>query len=160
VIDFKNTVICMTSNLAADIITQMCANGDPPPPEVLSSAIRPVLSAHFKPALLARLDIVPFYPISAEAMHSIVELKLGQLANRLHDSHRMRLLYEPQVVEHIVARCTEVDTGARNIDHIMNGTLLPQISTEILQRLGENAMPHTLELGIDADGRFSFGFPS
>jgi type VI secretion system protein VasG len=160
VIDFKNTVICMTSNLASDIITQMCANGDRPPPEVLTAAIRPLLSAHFKPALLARLDIVPFYSISDEAMHSIVELKLGQLASRLNNSHKMRLFHDSKVVEHIVARCTEVDTGARNIDHIINGTLLPQISTEILQRLGEDAMPRTLELGIDAEGKFAYRFLS
>jgi type VI secretion system protein VasG len=158
VIDFKNTVICMTSNLAADIITQMCANGDRPSPEVLAAAIRPVLSAHFKPALLARLEVIPFYPISGDAMQGIVELKLSQLANRLRHSHKMRLTYEPAVVAHIAARCTEVDTGARNIDHIMNGTLLPQISAAILQKLGEDAMPHTLELGIDPEGTFTYRF--
>jgi type VI secretion system protein VasG len=158
VIDFKNTIICMTSNLASDIITQMCANGNRPDPETLLAAIKPLLSAHFKPALLARMDVVPFYTISTEAMQSIVELKLHQLAARLQASQKMRLTYDAQVVAQITARCTEVETGARNIDHIMRGTLLPEISTEILKTMSAESMPHTLELGIDPAGLFTYRF--
>jgi len=160
VIDFKNTVICMTSNLAADIITAMCAEGQRPEPESLIAAIRPVLSAHFMPALLARMDIVPFGPISADAMKSIVELKLHQLEVRLWTSQKMRLTYAAQVVDQIAARCTEVETGARNIDHILQGTLLPEISTAIFQTLSTAAMPQTLELGIDQEGHFTYQFLS
>jgi type VI secretion system protein VasG len=158
VIDFKNTVICMTSNLASDIITQMCAEGARPELDVLSAAIRPLLSAHFKPALLARMDVVPFYPISAEAMKSIVELKLQQFGARLRASQRMQLTYAAPVVEQIAARCTEVETGARNIDHIMQSTLLPEVSTAILQNMSTAALPQTLELGIDQEGNFTYRF--
>jgi type VI secretion system protein VasG len=158
VIDFKNTIVCMTSNLASDIITQLCADGQRPDLDVLLAAIRPVLSHHFKPALLARMEIVPFLPLFPDVMQSIVELKLQQLARRLRDSQKMHLTYAPQVVEQIAARCTEVETGARNIDHIMNGTLIPEISTQILQTMGTEAVPHSLELDLDADGRFSYRF--
>jgi type VI secretion system protein VasG len=158
VIDFKNTIVCMTSNLASDIITQLCADGQRPDLDVLLAAIRPVLSHHFKPALLARMEIVPFLPLFPDVMQSIVELKLQQLARRLRDSQKMHLTYAPQVVEQIAARCTEVETGARNIDHIMNGTLIPEISTQILQTMGTEAVPHTLELDLDADGHFSYRF--
>lgn len=158
IIDFKNTIICMTSNLASDIITQMCTDGNAPPAETLLAAIRPVLSAHFKPALLARMTIVPFYPISPAVMKDIVQLKLHQLGSRLQASQKIRLVYDAKVVDQIAERCTEVETGARNIDHILNGTLLPQIATEILQRLGEETMPNTLELGIDQEGNFTYRF--
>src|SRR5262249_34672231 len=131
-----------------------------PEPESLIAAIRPVLSAHFLPALLARMDIVPFGPISADAMKSIVELKLHQLEVRLWTSQKMRLTYAAQVVDQIAARCTEVETGARNIDHILQGTLLPEISTAILQTLSTAAMPQTLELGIDQEGHFTYQFLS
>jgi type VI secretion system protein VasG len=160
VIDFKNTVICMTSNLASDIITEMCVGDQRPAAETLIAAIRPVLSAHFKPALLARMDIVPFYPISIDAMKSIVELKLQQLGTRLRTSQKMQLTYTAQVVDQIAARCTEVETGARNIDHILQGTLLPEISTAILQTLSTAAMPQTLELGIDQESHFTYQFLS
>lgn len=156
VIDFKNTVICMTSNLASDIITELCADGYRPEPELLTAAIRPVLSAHFKPALLARMDIVPFYPISIDAMKNIVELKLQQLGARLQASQKMQLTYTAEVVAQVAARCTEVETGARNIDHILQGTLLPEISTAILHTLSMEAVPHTLTLGLDQEGAFTY----
>ena len=160
VIDFKNTVICMTSNLASDIITELCPDGSLPDVELLSSAIRPVLSAHFKPALLARMDIVPFYPLIGDVMNDIVELKLGQLGKRLRDSQKMAFSYDPAVVACITTRCTEVETGARNIDHILQGTLLPEISTQILQTMGSETIPHTLALGVDAEGNFTYNFLS
>jgi type VI secretion system protein VasG len=158
IIDFKNTVICLTSNLGAEMITYRCIDGMRPDPQTLITAIRPELSKHFGPALLARMDIVPFYPIPPEVMQSIVELKLRQLEERLHASQKMTLTYAPQVVEQIAARCTEVETGARNIDHILRSTLLPEISTRILQATGTESMPHTLELGVDATGGFTYRF--
>ena len=158
VIDFKNTVIFMTSNLASDIIINSCSEGLRPEPDALTGAIRPILSRHFKPALLARMTIIPFYPIDAEAMKDIVELKLKRLAGRLMDSHSMVLEYEQPVVEQISRRCTEVETGARNIDHIMQGTLLPMISTELLTRMGTGALPSMLKLGLSEDGGFNLDF--
>jgi type VI secretion system protein VasG len=117
-----------------------------------------VLSKHFKPALLARMTIVPYYPIDTSAMKGIVELKLRQIGARLMESQRMTLEYDPAVVEQITARCTEVETGARNIDHILQGTLLPKISTEILERIGSGPLPDTLRVGLDAAGGFVLEF--
>lgn len=158
VIDFKNTVVFMTSNLGSDIILQVCGGTKKPTPEEVTGSIRPLLSRHFKPALLARMTIVPFYPIDAGAMKMIVELKLSRLAQRLMESHRMTFDYEPAVVEQIVRRCTEVETGARNIDHIMQGSLLPRISTEILSRMGEGRLPERLSLTLAQDGDFGLAF--
>jgi type VI secretion system protein VasG len=158
VIDFKNTVIIMTSNLATDLITALGMQEPRPSAEELTAAIRPALSRHFRPALLARMTIVPFYPIGEESMKAIVELKLGQLRKRLMENHAIVLEYPAQVVEQIARRCTEVETGARNIDHIMQGTLLPRISSEILQKMAEGALPEKLEITIDNNGEFQLQF--
>ncbi len=158
VIDFKNTVIFLTSNLASDIITELCSGGQRPDLQTVISAIRPVLSNHFKPALLARMTIVPFYPLPPEVMKEIVCLKLDKLGQQMAESHKIEFTYSPEVVDQITARCTEVETGARNIDHIMKGTILPQISREILQRLGEGALPSKVHLGLAEDGSFTVGF--
>lgn len=158
VIDFKNTVIFMTSNLGSEMILQLCGDGKQPTPDEVADAIRPLLSRHFKPALLARMTIVPFFPIHADAMSMIVELKLHRLAQRLLESHRMAFDYESTVVDQIVRRCREVETGARNIDHIVQRSLLPRISTEILSRMGEGRLPERLSLTLAADGDFQVLF--
>ena len=157
-IDFKNTVIILTSNLATDLITAMGVREPRRPAEELIEPIRPVLSRHFKPALLARMTIVPFYPIGEDSMRAIVELKLGQLRKRLLENHAIALDYAPEVVEQIARRCTEVETGARNIDHIMQGTLLPRISSELLLRMAEGALPGRLEIALDDTGGFAVRF--
>lgn len=157
-IDFKNTVMFLTSNLATDIITEACSDGDRPDMEELVSLIRPQLSAHFKPALLARMSILPFYTIDEGAMKMITGLKLNKLVRQMHDTHGMTLEFKPEVTDTIAARCTEVETGARNIDHIIRGTLLPQMSTNLLQKMSEGDLPAKLEVGIGESGDFSFAF--
>jgi type VI secretion system protein VasG len=158
IVDFKNTIILLTSNLASDTIVSM--SGGPVRPEMdeLMNAIKPALIKHFKPALLARMTVVPFYPISMDAMKEIVSLKLAQIGKRLMESHRMKFGFEPAVVELISQRCTEVESGARNIDHIINGTLLPMISTEILQRMGTGTLTDSLKVSVDAESNFSLRF--
>jgi type VI secretion system protein VasG len=158
VVDFKNTIILLTSNLASDTIVSMASGPVRPEVDELINAIRPALIKHFKPALLGRMTVVPFYPISMEAMKEIVALKLGQVGKRLMESHRMKFECAPEVVELISQRCTEVESGARNIDHIINGTLLPMISTEILERLGTGTLTDSLRVEIDADKNFSLQF--
>ncbi|RLA94052.1 MAG: type VI secretion system ATPase TssH, partial [Deltaproteobacteria bacterium] len=158
VINFSNTVLFLTSNLASDVITEMASGEDGVDLEVLMSAIRPILSNHFKPALLARMTVVPYLPLNPEAMKEIVSLKLDKLGDRLMESHKISFKYSPVVVEQIAARCTEVETGARNIDHIMQGTLLPKISNEILAKMGEGKLPSRLNLDIAEDGQFSIEF--
>jgi len=158
VIDFKNTVLFLTSNLGSDVITQLCANETRSSLETVSSAIRPILSNHFKPALLARMTIVPFYILDPKFMKEIVTMKLDKLAGRLAESNKIKLTYSQQVADQITSRCTEVETGARNIDHIMRGTILPQLSREILARMGEGAMPSEILLGLAEDGSFKINF--
>jgi len=158
VIDFKNTVLFLTSNLGSDVITQLSANEMRPPIETVASAIRPILSHHFKPALLARMTIVPFYTLDQKFIREIVILKLEKLVARMAESHKVKLTYLAGVVDQIAKRCTEVETGARNIDHIMNGTILPQMSREILARLSEGAMPSEVHLDMTEDGSFKVHF--
>ncbi len=157
-VDFKDTIIFMTTNLASDQIVQSAADGSRPPVEDLVSLIRPTLSKHFKPALLARMTIVPFYPVGPDALGEIARLKLDQVAARLKESHRMAMEVDPKVIDAIVERCTEVETGARNVDHILSGSLLPRISSEILQRMSVGALPGRVRVGIDASGGFAFEF--
>jgi type VI secretion system protein VasG len=157
-IDFKNTIVFLTSNLATDVITELGMRDPKPSVEELTEAIRPQLSRHFKPALLARMQIVPFFPLKADALGGIVRLKLNKVGDRLRSSQKMRFEYTDAVVEQITLRCTEVETGARNIDHIINRTLLPEISTQILQRLGDEQEASALRIGIAEDGAFTYEF--
>jgi len=157
-INFKNTIVFLTSNLATDTITELGLRDPKPSIEELTEAIRPQLSRHFKPALLARMQIVPFYPLAGEVMQGIARLKLDKVGKRMAASQKMAFNYTDAVVEQIAARCTEVETGARNVDHIINRTLLPQISTEILTRLGAEEELTGLTIDIGADGDFTYTF--
>src|SRR5690606_20684025 len=123
-INFRNTVVFLTSNLAQDLIAELHAGGGEVPMAVVQEAIRPVLSAHFKPALLARMTVVPYATLQGEALRGIVGLKLRKLARRMQQNNRITLEVSEAVVGAITARCTEVDTGARNIDFILKGTVL------------------------------------
>ena len=157
-IDFKNTVIFLTSNLATDVITEFCAGDEMPSLDTVSAAIRPILSSHFKPALLARMTVVPFFTLPPEILKDIVVLKLEKLVNRLAETNKMKLVYTRKVVDQIAARCTEVETGARNIDYIMTGSIMPRMSQEILTRMGEGAMPAEVHLDLAKDGTFKINF--
>jgi len=157
VIDFKNTILFLTSNLASDVITTMCSTGERPSAETLSNTIRPILSKHFKPALLARMTIVPFYTLDPSYMQEIVTLKLDKLVARMAENNKMKLTCSPEVIEQIAARCSEVETGARNIDHIMRGTILPKLSKEILARMSDETMPAEVFLEM-LDNAFSIRF--
>ncbi len=158
VIDFKNTVIFLTSNLATDVITEMTKGDDTLSDDAVMSAVRPILSQHFKPALLARMTVVPFYTLRADAMKGIVRLKLDKLALRLMQNNRMKLVYSPAVVDQITARCTEVETGARNIDYILSGNIMPRMSQEILSHMTEEGMPSEVHLDLNKDGSFKMEF--
>jgi type VI secretion system protein VasG len=153
VVDFKNTVVILTSNLASDKIMHLTAEGTAPPPaETLAASIRPVLSKHFKPALLARMTIVPFLPLPAEVLREITELKLAVLARRLWDSHRITATFAPVLVDQLAARCTEVETGARNVEHILRSSLTPLLSQRLLTALAAGQQPTRLNVGSGVDG--------
>jgi type VI secretion system protein VasG len=151
IIDFSNTVVFLTSNLATEEITAACA-GQRPDADTLAEIIRPTLSRHFKPALLARMTIVPYYTLAADALSGIVELKLSRVADRLHAANRVALTFDPAVAGAIAARCTEVESGARNIDFILRKSLLPQISDTLLAALAQQQAPAGLHVSVADDG--------
>ncbi len=168
-VDFKNTVIILTSNLATDKITNLTlAARDEDPKKKLDSdpvfmkevvdAMKPTLVAHFKPALLARMTMIPYLPISPDALGSITRLKMDALVDRLRKSQRVEATYTDELVTMIAARCTEVDTGARNIDHILRASLLPQLSVAILEKMAEGVLPKRVNIGVDAASNFTIEF--
>ena len=157
-INFRNTIIILTSNLASDVIQEMTAGGEAPPLDAILGAVRPILSAHFKPALLARMTVIPYYSLNAEAMRLIVVLKLEKIKKSLMENNKMTMTYSPAVVEAITARCTEVETGARNIEYILNGNVLPRLSQTILLHMSEGGMPERVSLDVDEEGGFTFDF--
>ena len=157
-INFRNTIMILTSNLASDVIQEMTANDEQPPAEAVASAIRPILSKHFKPALLARMTIVPFFSLNREAMRIIVELKLKKVRKTLLENNKMALTWSPALTDHITARCTEVETGARNIDYILNGNILPRLAQQILSRMSEGTMPSKVHFDVDGSGEFTIQF--
>lgn len=156
-VNFKNTIVILTSNLATDALTELGLRPDRPEPEALVEAIRPILSRHFKPALLARMQIVPFYPLIGAPLHNIVRLKLDKVGKRLRENQKMAFSYSDAVVEAIAARCTEVETGARNIDHIVNRTILPALATELLSNMGDEGKSYgAVEISLNDAGSFAY----
>jgi len=159
-IDFRNTVLFLTSNLATDVITEMTREEERPPDEVIAEAVRPILSQHFKPALLARMTVIPYYALRGDALKGIVRLKMDKLAARMMQNNKIELVYTDAVADQITDRCTEVETGARNIDFILSGNILPRMSQEILAHMSEGGMPTRVDLDMDADGEFKMAFSS
>ncbi len=149
VIDFKNTIIFLTSNLASATIMELCEGDAMPSVETLTEAIRSELQSHFKPALLARMTIIPFFPLKGEVLNSIVKLKLDKVGKRLKKNQALNFQYDETVVDQIAARCKDIESGARNIDHIVNKSLLPLISTYILSNIGNETEFANLKLHIN-----------
>jgi type VI secretion system protein VasG len=149
VIDFSNTVVVMTSNLATDLLTQAAdPAGTLLPHEELVSLVKPTLSAYFKPALLARMTVVPYIPIRPEALLGIVHKKLGQVVVRAREAQNVELVIDPAVPEAIAARCREVESGARNVDHILRGKVLPLLSGAILKNIADESGHARIRLGL------------
>jgi type VI secretion system protein VasG len=156
-IDFKNTVILLTSNAATDTMMKLCADPDTAPePEGLVEAIRPELLKIFKPALLGRMVVVPYYPISDKVMREIIRLQLTRIGNRLAENHGARFSYDDAVVDEIANRCKEVESGARNVDHILTRTLLPDMSSEFLSRMATGEPIARVAVGVGEGGQFRY----
>ena len=135
-IDFKNTIILLTSNVGTDTIMKLCADPDTrPDPEGLIEAVRPELVKAFKPALLGRMVAVPYYPISDDILRLIIKLQLGKISARIADNHGASFGYDDAVIDTVAKRCTDVDSGARNVYNILTGTLLPDMAGEVLSRM-------------------------
>jgi type VI secretion system protein VasG len=156
-IDFKNTVILMTSNVGTDTIMKLCADPETRPDhEALVEALRPDLLQVFKPAFLGRTIVVPYYQITDDVMRQVIELQLDRLRNRLHENHRAHFSYDPALVTEIAHRCTEVESGARNVDHILTRTLLPEISREFLARMATGETIARVHISVEGTGGFRY----
>jgi type VI secretion system protein VasG len=156
-INFKNTIILLTSNVGTDTITKVCADPDTrPDPAGLGEALRADLLKSFKPALLGRMTVVPFYPLGDEVLKSIIRLKLGQIGGRVRDNYRAKFEYDDALVDTVAGRCKEVETGARNVDHILTGTLLPELAREFLARMADGRPVSRVKIAVGDGGRFAY----
>lgn len=156
-IDFKNTLIVMTSNLATHEIESLVHQSKDIDANIIAEAIRPTLNQHFKPALLARMSVLPFVPLSDEAMTEIIHHKLNKVSQRLQSHHKLSLSYEDSLVEFVLGNCRLAETGARNIDAVINRQLLPQLSTQLLVHDKDDS--HTqIEVSVDEQGTLTYAF--
>ncbi len=156
-INFKNTIIILTSNVGTDTIMKVCADPDTMPDAAgLTEALRPDLLKVFKPALLGRMTIVPYFPLGDEVIRKIITLKIGQIAGRVKEHYKASFGYDDAVVAAIAGRCKEVESGARNVDHILTGTLLPEMSREFLVRMAEGKPVKSVQVSVDGEGKFAY----
>jgi type VI secretion system protein VasG len=157
-IDFKNTIIILTTNAAQDVIVQMCKDPELlPGPEGLEKALRAPLVKVFPDALLNRLLVVPFYPISKEVLHRIIRLQLSRVAKRVLENHKVPFTFDESVPELIGQRCTELERGARMVDALITNTMLPEIGRECLGRMAEGRAFQRIHVSVK-DGNFTFAF--
>jgi len=158
-IDFRNTLIILTSNIGSSQIMQACLNKpaeEIPAADALGEALRPVLMRTFKPAFLGRLKVVPYYPINDDVLVQIITLKLGRIRDRVIANHKATFSWDDSLVEAVLARCTEVDSGARNVDHILNGTLLPEIAESVLAAMAEGNRINAIKVTAGKKGDFKY----
>jgi type VI secretion system protein VasG len=168
-IDFRNTIIILTSNAGSQGIMQSCFRHDEqaggtvmrpadelPDADALTEVLRPALYKTFKPAFIGRTKVVPYYPLSDDVLVNVIRLKLDRIVRRVAINHQAVLDYDEALVEAVLNRCTEVDTGARAVDHILNGTLLPEIADSVLARMAEGQAIAKIKVGAGKDGQFKF----
>lgn len=156
-IDFKNCVILLTTNAESDAMMKMCADPDTAPtPAKIVETIKPGLDKVFKPAFLGRMSIIPYYPISEPVMKLIIRLQLGRIGKRLMENHGATFGYDEAVVNEIASRCTEVESGARNVDAILTRTVLPDLSGEFLARMAEGASIKSVHVRVGEGGAFAY----
>jgi type VI secretion system protein VasG len=154
---FRNCIIILTSNAGTDTLMRLCADPETMPgPEGLVKALKPELDKVFKPAFLGRMVIIPYFPIRDEALKKIIKLKLRKIQKRIHETHRIGLTYDDALVEEVSRRCTEVESGARNVDNILTNTLLPDISKRLLGTIAEGMKPEAIHVTIGEDGAFAY----
>jgi type VI secretion system protein VasG len=156
-IDFKNNIIILTTNAGTETLMKLTADPETMPGhQGLVKALKPELDQTFKPAFLGRTVIIPYFPIRDEALKRIIHLKLGKVQRRLHATHQIALEVDDACVDAIAERCTEVESGARNIDNILTNTMLPAISRLLLSALVEGEKPRSIKVGVGEDGDFTY----
>jgi type VI secretion system protein VasG len=152
-VDFKNTVILLTSNVGTEAIMDMAARGETrPDPDELSTALRPHLQQVFPPALLGRIVTIPYFPLNPDVLSGIVRLKLDAIVDRMTSGHGAKLRYSDAVVDHIVAQCNDPDSGGRVVDNIITNSILPDLSRAVLTRTLEGTEFATVEVGMGDAG--------
>jgi type VI secretion system protein VasG len=156
-IDFKNTIIILTSNACTDLLMKLTADPETTPSaDGLAKALKPELNKIFKPAFMGRLVTVPYFPLRDEAMKQIVTLKLAKIQRRIRENHKIELTYDPAVVAEVAKRCTEVESGARNVDNILTNTMLPDVSRYLLSRMAERQKPSSIHVSVGENGAFTY----
>ena len=156
-IDFKNTIIILTTNACTDQMMKLCADPETmPSPEGIVKAMKPDLNKIFKPAFLGRMVVIPFYPIRDDSLKQIVVLKLGRIQRRIQENHKIQLAYDQKLIDTVASRCTEVESGARNVDNILTNTLLPDISRQLLGRMSEGQKIEAIRVSVGTDGSFAY----
>jgi type VI secretion system protein VasG len=158
-IDFRNTLIILTSNVGSQAVMQACLNKaeeELPSADELAETLRPQLYKAFKPAFLGRMKVVPYYPISDDVLAEIIELKLERIRRRIEANHKATFEWDESLVDAVLARCTEVDSGARNVDHILNGTLLPEVAQQVLERIADGTALERIAVRASEAGEFEY----
>jgi type VI secretion system protein VasG len=156
-IDFRNTVIIMTSNAGEEHIRALCAAGEElPEPDVLMDNFRPQLLNYFKPAFLGRTTVIPYYPLSDEDLMKICKINMNRIDKRIKEHYDAEFSYDEDLILHVVARSQEVDTGARNIENILTRTMLPEMASECLSRMANNESISKIHVSVDDDGKFGY----
>jgi len=156
-IDFKNTVIILTSNVGTDTIMSLAADPETmPDPEVLTEAVRPDLLRVFPAALLGRMITVPFYPLSVKVLRQIIRLQIERIQKRMAQNHGAELVYGDDLVEAVEARCNEAESGARAVDRILTHSLLPEMAAEVLSRMAQGESFSRIEVALEGPGAFTF----
>jgi type VI secretion system protein VasG len=154
-IDFKNTLILLTTNVGTDIIMRAASGATPPDPEALAAELRPALLEVFPPALLGRIVTIPYFPLSGEMLAGIVRLQLDRIGKRIEENHRAKFITDPSAIDHIVSLCHDPDSGGRVIDNVITNTILPALSREILKRSLKREEIHEAKVS-SADGAFVY----
>ena len=156
-IDFKNTVILLTTNACTDAIMKLTADPETAPsPAALAASLKPELNKLFKPAFIGRMIVVPYYPIRDEALKRIVELKLNKIKRRIQENHRIELDCDQALIDEVARRCTEVESGARNVDNVLTNTLLPDISRQLLGRMAAGEKVTRIRVDVGENGQFVY----
>ncbi|MEG1039444.1 MAG: type VI secretion system ATPase TssH [Pseudomonas sp.] len=156
-IDFRNTLILMTSNLGSERISTLCANGERPDAEVLEEHIRPLLSQHFKPALLARMRVIPYYPVGGPVLRELIEVKLERLGERLN-RRQLGFTHCQRLVDHLAERCNQSDSGARLIDHLLDLQVLPLVADRLLDAMANGEALKHVHATLDSSGSVTCEF--
>jgi type VI secretion system protein VasG len=159
-IDFKNNIIILTTNACTDQLMKLVADPETAPsPRGLVEALKPELNKIFKPAFLGRMVVIPYYPVRDEALKQIIRLKLGKIQRRILENHKIKLTYDDAFLNEVASRCTEVESGARNVDNILTNSLLPDISRKILGGMAEGEKMTAIHVGIGDNGDFVYALP-